>query len=109
MPAVLNLCPSRIRTVHVAGPLRLPVSRSLRSHVHALLRRGERRIVLDLTAVSSIDAAGVGELIRAFNMTAAMNGALRVVNATAWVRETLERAHLFDLLSGERNVRKRLA
>jgi len=109
MPAVLNLCPSRNRTVHVAGPLQLPVGRSLRSDVHALLRRGERRIVVDLTAVSSIDAAGIGELIRAFNMTVALNGALRVVNATAWVRETLERAHLFDLLSGERNLSKRPA
>jgi anti-anti-sigma regulatory factor len=62
-----------------------------------------------LSAVSRIDAAGVGELIRTFNMAAAMSGALRIVNATAWVREMLERAHLFDVLSGEREVEQRLA
>ncbi len=87
----------------------MPVSRSLRHNVRALLRRGERRIVVDLSAVSRIDASGVGELIRTFNMTTATNGGLRIVNATAWVREMLERAHLFDLLSGEREVEQRLA
>jgi anti-anti-sigma factor len=78
------------------------VNQSLRHNVRGLLRRGERRIVLDLSAVPRIDAAGLGELIRMFNMTAATNGALRIVNATAWVREILERAHLFDLLSVEK-------
>ena len=56
-----------------------------------------------------MDAAGVGELIRTFNMTAAVNGALRVVNPTACVREMLERAHLLDLLSNERKAEQRLA
>ena len=87
--------------VHVTGPFRAPVSRVLRHRVHALLRRGQRRIVLDLSGISRIDAAGVGELIRTFNMTTAVNGAMRVVNATAWVREMLERAQLFELLGGE--------
>jgi anti-anti-sigma factor len=87
----------------------MPVSRSLRHNVRALLHRGERRIVLDLSAVSRIDAGGVGELIRTFNMAAATKGALRIVNATAWVREMLERAHLFDLLSGESEVGQGLA
>lgn len=109
MTGILKLCPKRGHTVHVEGALRIPVSRSLRHDVHALLRRGERRIVLDLSAVSRIDAAGVGELIRTFNMATATNGALRIVNATAWVREMLERAHLFDLLTGDRDVEQRLA
>jgi anti-anti-sigma factor len=87
----------------------MPVSRSLRDNVRALLRRGERLIVLDLSGVSRIDAAGVGELIRTFNMTAAMNGALRIVNATGWVREMLERAHLVDLLTAETVVEQRRA
>jgi anti-anti-sigma factor len=109
MPAFLKLCPKRVHTVHVEGPLRMPVSRSLRDNVRALLRRGERLIVLDLSGVSRIDAAGVGELIRTFNMTAAMNGALRIVNATGWVREMLERAHLVDLLTAETVVEQRRA
>ena len=106
---ILRSCPQRVHTVHVDGPLHMPVNRSLRHAVHALLRRGERRIVLDLSAVSSIDAAGIGELIRTFNMTAATNGALQIVNATAWVRELLQRAHLFDQLSDDGKVAERLA
>ena len=109
MTVVLKLCPRSVHTVHVEGPLRMPVSRSLRRNVRALLNRGERRIVLDLSAVSRIDAGGVGELIRTFNMTGATKGALRIVNATAWVREMLERAHLFDLLSGESEVEQGVA
>jgi anti-anti-sigma factor len=109
MTGILKLCPKRAHTVQVEGPLQMPLSRSLRHDVHALLRRGERRIELDLAAVSKIDAAGIGELIRTFNMATATNGALRIVNATAWVREVLERAHLFDVLTGERDVEQRLA
>ena len=104
-----NPCSMRDQIVRVDGALRTPLNRMLRHRVRALLRRGERRIVLDLSAVSRIDAAGVGELIRAFNMTAAVSGTLRVVNATAWVRQMLERARLFDVLTAEREVEQRLA
>jgi anti-anti-sigma factor len=109
MPVLLKLCPQKAHIVHVEGPLRMPFGPVLRRSVRALLRRGERRIVLDLSAVPRIDAAGVGELIRTFNMAAAMNGAVRIVNATGWVRELLDRAQLFDLLSGEREVEPRFA
>ena len=106
---VLRLCSRRPIIVHVEGPLRLPVSRALRREVRALLRRGERAIVVDLAGVSRIDAAGVGELVRAFNMTAAVDGALRIANASAWVRQLLKLIGLFDLLSGEEHVDRRSA
>jgi anti-anti-sigma factor len=109
MTAILNLYPKSTHIVRVEGALRTPVSRVLRHNIRTLLRCGPRWIVLDLSAVSRIDAAGIGELIRTFNMTTAMNGRLRIVNATARVREMLERAHLFDLMSGEREVERRLA
>jgi anti-anti-sigma factor len=109
MTVIVQRCPKRTQIVHVEGPLRTPVGRALRHRVRELLRRGERRIVLDLSAVSRIDAAGIGELTRAFNMTTAVNGALRIVNATAWVREILDRVHLLDIMSGERELERRLA
>ncbi len=109
MPAVLKLCSTKAHIVRVEGTLGTPVSRVLRHNVLNLLRRGERRIVLDLSAVSSIDAAGIGELVRTFNMTAAVNGRLRIINASGWVREMLERAHLFDLLNVRSEGEQRLA
>ena len=57
--------------------------------------------MLDLSSVSRIDAGGVGELVGAYNIAYAMDGSLRIVNATKWVRETLERVDLFDLLSAD--------
>jgi anti-anti-sigma factor len=91
-----------ISVVCVEGPLRFPISGVVRHRVRALLRRGARRIVLDLARVSKIDAAGVGELVRAYNMTIAVNGVLQIVHATPWVRDILERVHLFDILSSDR-------
>lgn len=89
-----------MNVVRLEGSLRVPIRRSLRRQVRALLRRGERRIVLDLTEVLFIDAAGIGELVRAFKMSAAAHGQLRIVNATRWVRQILEFVGLFELLSG---------
>lgn len=99
---IATLCSKRNHIVYVNDPLRMPVNLTLRHTVCDLLRRGERRIVIDLAAVSRIDAAGIGELIRACNMTTAASGAMRVVNATGWVREMLERAGLLELLRTER-------
>lgn len=104
-----NTSHTRDHILQVRGPLRVPLSGALRHHVRDLLRHGERRIVVDLSAVSGIDAAGVGELIRAFNMTVAASGALRVVNARSWVREMLERAGLSELLIANRAAEQQLA
>lgn len=95
-------CPESGCVLYVEGPLRHPISRDLRHRMRGLLRRGERDIVLDLARVSSIDAAGVGELVRAYNLAAAMDGLLRVAHVTKRVREMLERAGLLTFLNGDR-------
>jgi anti-anti-sigma factor len=82
----------------------MPISRDLRHNVHTLLRRGERAIVLDLAGVSKVDAAGIGELVRAYNMTSDKDGWLRIVHAKDWVREILQRAGVFELLSADRRA-----
>ena len=94
--------------VPLEDSLRLPLlTRDVQNRVRALVLRGERYIVLDLARVTRIDAAGVGELIRAYNMATAAGGSLRIVHASEWVREVLERVQLFELLSGSvRQVRQ---
>jgi len=82
----------------VDGPLRTPVGTALRHRVRWLIRRGERRIVLDLTLVPRIDAAGLGELVRLYNMARAVDGTLRVVNSSVWVRALIQRVGLGDFL-----------
>ena len=60
--------------------------------------RGERHFVLDLHRVSQIDAAGVGELVRAYRTTCEANGTFEVLNPTNRVREVLSRAGLLALV-----------
>jgi anti-anti-sigma factor len=88
---------SAARTLYLDGQIH--ASGELRHQVLVRLRRGERVIVLDLSGVSTIDAAGVGQLVRAYNVTNAANAMLRIVNVPRRVREVLERAGLFGLLT----------
>jgi anti-anti-sigma regulatory factor len=87
--------------LHINGPLRVPLDLELQWTVHNMLRRGVRRIELDLAAVSDLDAGGVGELVHLFNMAAAAHTELRIANARPRVQALLDRAHLFDLLTGD--------
>jgi len=101
MTVVLGPCSHDFCTLYVAGPLLMPGNRDLRRQVRSLLTRGKRAIVVDLQRVSRIDAAGVGELVRAYNMVVAADGLLRIVNVRRRVREILTRVQLLDLLSAE--------
>jgi anti-anti-sigma factor len=76
----------------------LPSNGELAHLVRTLFRRGARTIVLDVARVSKVDAAGIGELVRAYNVAVAGNGVLRIVNTNPWVRELLERVGLFGRL-----------
>jgi anti-anti-sigma factor len=87
--------------VEVEGPLRTPINPDLRLEVHALLRRGESNILLNLAGISELDAAGVGELAHLYRLATAAGGTLRVVNAFGNVREVLARVGLLDLLAAE--------
>jgi anti-anti-sigma factor len=92
-------CGTSVLRVH--GPLRVPVGRELRRSVTTLLRRGGQRILLDLSRVPALDAGGLGELVYLYNLATAAHAVLRVVEATARVRQLLDRAGLVDLLTGE--------
>src|SRR5215468_529605 len=101
MTIVLGSCSEQFCVVYIDGPLLVPVNPDLLTKVGALLRRGARGIVLDLSRVTRIDAGGVGELVGAYNIACAMNVSLKIVHATKWVRDILARARLFDLLSAD--------
>lgn len=85
--------------LYLEGALRAPLDGKLRHDVGVLLRLGGRIIVLDLTRVSRIDAAGIGELVRAYNMTLETNGVLQIVNPSPWVHQILERVGLLAILT----------
>jgi anti-sigma B factor antagonist len=84
--------------LRVEGSLRAPMHHELARRVETLLEGGERRLVLDLARLSEIDAAGVGELVEAFNRTSAAGGVLRIAHASRRVRTLLDLTGVSKLL-----------
>lgn len=90
------------RHIYIVQPddrLGLPFNGELPNMVRTLLRRGERNIVLDLARLSKIDAAGIGDLVRAYNLATACNGRLRIANTNPWVSKMLHQVGLFNRLN----------
>jgi anti-anti-sigma factor len=90
---------TRCHIIPVTGALRVPNEFRLLPRVSAALRCGARRVRLDLSRLSSIDAAGVGELIAAFKATRAAGGVLDVAHAGSRVRRVLEVSGVYALLT----------
>jgi anti-sigma B factor antagonist len=97
MTAVLEY-PASAGTVRVFGQLRAPGTSALRRAIAALLLDGERHILLDLAALTDLDAAGIGELVHVSNMTTAAGGALQIASAPASVRRLLDGVGLLRVL-----------
>lgn len=91
-------------SLDLRGALRAPIDSVLRSRVESLLNGGVRRVLLDLSDVSDIDAAGVGELIHLFNMVTAAGGVLEIARMSPHVRRVLEVAGVLGLLDVEHTV-----
>lgn len=90
---------TRCHIISVDGALRVPIESRLMPRVQAALRGGARRVRLDLSRLSSIDAAGVGELVAAFNATRAAGGVLDIAHADGRVRRVLEATGVYTLLT----------
>ena len=104
MTAVLE-CPASAATVRVFGQLRAPGTSALRRAVTALLLNGERHILLDLAALTDLDAAGIGELVNVSNMTTAAGGTLQIARARTSVRRLLEGVGLLRALEDTPSAR----
>jgi anti-anti-sigma regulatory factor len=89
----------QLAILQIEGALRAPVHGDLSRRVGSLLASGERQIELDLTRLSDLDAAGIGELIVAFNTATAACGTLQVTQPSRRVRTMLEAVGVLPLLS----------
>src|SRR5215510_2061587 len=93
--------PADVSVLSLDGPLRAPTTPRLRRRVEALLGNGERAILLDMTGVAEIDAAGIGELVRAYTAATALDGSFAIANVSRKVRRLLDRARLSRLLGAD--------
>jgi anti-anti-sigma factor len=89
----------QVSVIELEGTLRAPVGQWLSQVVRTRVERGERRILLDLARLSAIDAAGIGELVRALNLAAAAGGALWIARPRPRVRRLLQIAGLVGILA----------
>jgi anti-sigma B factor antagonist len=69
----------------------------LRDSVDELLAEGWKKILLNLSKVTFLDSAGVGELVSSLRTAQRFGSALKVVNASQRVQSTLYIARLLPI------------
>jgi anti-sigma B factor antagonist len=61
----------------------------LKDKVQSLIQQGHMRLLVDLSGVSYVDSAGLGELVQAYATTKNRGGALKLLNVTKRLRDLL--------------------
>ena len=95
---------NEVVVIDIHGHLRVDTAPALRQCVSAALRRGHRKLVLNVVNVTALDAAGLGELVHAHTLTHGVNGQVKLVSCGPPVRELLIRTQLlpaFDVYASD--------
>ena len=61
----------------------------LKDKVQSLIQQGQKDILLDLSGVSYVDSAGLGELVQAYATTKNRGGALKLLSITKRLKDLL--------------------
>ncbi|MFD9943918.1 STAS domain-containing protein [Nonomuraea sp. NPDC059023] len=83
-------------TVSVAGEIDIATIGQLRRYVLEIVARGVRRVVLDMTKVSFIDAAGLGAMVGLASVAAQGGVSLGLGEVSAAVTRLVELTGLGD-------------
>ena len=76
----------------------------LRDTVASIVFQGDRKVILNLAGVPSMDSSGLGELVRCSLIVQRQNGAIRLVNLTSKITDLLSITKLltvFDTYDAE--------
>lgn len=102
-----------VAIVDVSGRIALgEESAALRDLVANLLRRGDRRILLNLAEVNYIDSSGLGALVSAFTSVKKAGGELKLLNVSDRVDDLMGVTRLytvFDIKNDEAEAVKSFA
>jgi anti-sigma B factor antagonist len=77
---------------------------TLRDSVHDLLAKGSNKILLNLESITSIDSAGIAEMVSAFTSVKNAGGELKLLNPIRKVHDLLHGTRLdtvFDIQKKE--------
>jgi anti-sigma B factor antagonist len=69
----------------------------LRDVVNELLAENWKKILLNLSGVSSIDSAGVGEMVASLKVTQRLGGSLKLLNLNERVKASLHLSQILPL------------
>jgi anti-anti-sigma factor len=87
-----------VTVLDVAGKITIGVGDvAVRDAVHVALGAGARSILLNLKGVSTIDSAGVGELVSAYTTVTNRGGKLKLLNLPPKVNDILQITQLITV------------
>ena len=81
----------------------------LRETVQALLAEGWKKIVLNLSEVTTLDSAGLGELVAGLRLSKASGAGLKLLNASERVHSTIYIARLLPIFETYQSEKDALA
>lgn len=71
-----------------------PISGRINSTLNNLLDQGKKKIVVDLSRVTSLNSSGMGTLISGYTMVKDSGGALKLANVTVKIQSLLSMTRL---------------
>jgi anti-sigma B factor antagonist len=88
-----------VTILDLSGPIALGESSALFSKAIRELTSNDRtKIILNLRDVSSVDSAGIGELVRAYILVKTRTGEMKLLNPTKKVYDLLDVTRLLRVL-----------
>jgi anti-sigma B factor antagonist len=90
--------------VDVAGRITLGEgSSAMRDVLREIVKKGQKKILLNLGDVSYIDSSGIGELVSGFTTVTNSGGQLKLLNLTKRVKDLLQITKLYTVFDVHEN------
>jgi len=100
----------RVTVVDLSGKITIgDGDLKLRQAVNALLEEGRKSIILNLSSVSYMDSAGIGELVACFKRAVEKGAKIKLVNPSGKVQDLLVLTRLQEIFEIFRDEREALS
>lgn len=89
---------ANVLVLEVSGRITLGEGAStFRDELRKVLRRGNKRVLVDLGEVTYVDDSGIGELVCGFTIATNLGGQLKLLNLTKRVHDLLQITKLYTV------------
>ncbi len=87
----------KVSLVDVKGRLTSFEAQAFRDAIHALVKKGHKNIVLNLTGLEYLDSSGVGELVGNYLTVVKSDGAMKVVGLAPKIEQIFKVTQLYQV------------